>query len=944
MIPQRVSLSVRSAVSAALTATRAAHLLGCAAVAAWVALHPAVARAHEEPSAQIDALSGAIAANPNDATLLLRRAGLHLLDGRWDAAAIDIDRAERLDPALDDARLLRARLHLDSGRPAAALDCADRFLARRPGDSGGLRLRAHARLALGDARAAADDLDAAIARASAPSPDLYLERAEAILAAAPAAEAEALRGLDEAERRLGVAAPLALRAIEIELARGDTAAARARAARLDAATGARRAPDAPPRRAPRAAGPSRAAIDDVTFVPAGATWRYDASGADLGAAWRDPAYDDGAWPAGAAPLGYGEPYIATTIPSGSPTNRYPTSYFRTEFTMLGASRGVGRLTLRANFDDGFVAYLNGREILRRVMPEGEITYTTFASGQHEGGAFETYDLSQFIGDLRPGANVLAVEAHQVNATSSDLVIDIELAGSTTAAELTRGPYLQVGTPTSVVVRWRTDAAVACWVRHGASPDALDTVVDEAGPATEHAVTITGLPPDAKRYYAIGTGNAVLAGGDAAHFVVTPPAPGASRPARIWVIGDSGRPGADARAVRDAYFTFTGGRQTDLWLMLGDNAYNSGTDSEYQAAVFDVYGDILRNAVLWPTRGNHDVLYGGANNDYYDIFSMPAAAEAGGVPSGSEAFYAFDFGRVHFVCLDSEGSDRTPGGAMLTWLDADLAANAQDWTIAYWHHPPYTKGSHDSDNPFDSGGRMKEMRENALPILEEHGVDLVLTGHSHSYERSFLIDGHYGTSETFADSMRIDGGDGRPDGDGAYRKPTLAPAPHAGAVFAVAGSSAQTSGGSLDHPVMVASLNRLGSMVLDVNGNQLDAIFLSDAGETLDAFTILKDTITGIGASARGVGELAIRAAGPNPARDGARLEYTIPSTGPVTVSVHDVSGRLIATLAHGVRAAGTHVAEWDGRDADGRPAPAGVYVGRVRFLGEERSRKLVVMR
>ena len=93
------------------------------------------------------------------------------------------------------------------------------------------------------------------------------------------------------------------------------------------------------------------------------------------------------------------------------------------------------------------------------------------------------------------------------------------------------------------------------------------------------------------------------------------------------------------------------------------------------------------------------------------------------------------------------------------LRADLAATTQDWVIAYFHHPPYTKGSHDSDNPSDSGGRMRDMRENILPILDSTGVDLVMTGHSHSYERSFLLNGHYGLSTTLADSMVIDSGDG-----------------------------------------------------------------------------------------------------------------------------------------------------------------------------------------
>ena len=85
--------------------------------------------------------------------------------------------------------------------------------------------------------------------------------------------------------------------------------------------------------------------------------------------------------------------------------------------------------------------------------------------------------------------------------------------------------------------------------------------------------------------------------------------------------------------------------------------------------------------------------------------------------------------------------------MYQWLCADLAATDQDFIIAFWHHPPYTKGSHDSDNAIDSNGIMQEMRERFLPVLDAYGVDLVLTGHSHSYERSLLLHDHYGVSST-----------------------------------------------------------------------------------------------------------------------------------------------------------------------------------------------------
>ena len=151
----------------------------------------------------------------------------------------------------------------------------------------------------------------------------------------------------------------------------------------------------------------------------------------------------------------------------------------------------------------------------------------------------------------------------------------------------------------------------------------------------------------------------------------------------------------SRAVRDGYASFARDRYTDLWLMLGDNAYPAGSDSSYQAAVFDTYPALLRQTVLWPTIGNHDL-----DPAYFDIFTLPASGECGGVASGTESYYSFDYADIHFVCLNSYSEDRSTGGPMMTWLREDLQATTKNWIIAFWHHPPYSKGSHDSDTEIE----------------------------------------------------------------------------------------------------------------------------------------------------------------------------------------------------------------------------------------------------
>ena len=418
-----------------------------------------------------------------------------------------------------------------------------------------------------------------------------------------------------------------------------------------------------------------------------------------------------------------------------------------------------------------------------------------------------------------------------------LLLLLVWAAAASGQTVERGPYLQLATATGIAVRWRTDQIVDGVVRYGTSPAALTSSAAEGGVTSEHEVALSGLQPDTRYYYSIGTSAGALAG-DASYTFVTAPPVGMARATRIWVVGDSGEANSAARAVRDAYLAYTGSRGTDLWLMLGDNAYVDGTDVEYQAAVFETYPQLLRQAPVWPTLGNHDghsASSAAQSGPYYDIFTLPTNAEAGGLASGTEAYYSFDRANIHFVVLDSYDSNRAANGPMLTWLENDLAATQQDWLVAFWHHPPYSKGSHNSDTETE----LIDMRENALPLLESYGVDLVLAGHSHSYERSYLIDHHYGTSSTFDASMQIDAGSGREDDTGAYEK-SPSGAMNQGAVYAVAGSSSKIEGGSLNHPAMYVSLNVLGSMVLDFDGLRLDAHFLDDAGNELDYFTLRKD--------------------------------------------------------------------------------------------------------
>ncbi len=163
--------------------------------------------------------------------------------------------------------------------------------------------------------------------------------------------------------------------------------------------------------------------DPGALVAAGSVWRYDDSGADLGTSWRQPGYDDAAWPTGNAEFGFGDGDEATTFTPGNVTY-----YARTSFDFTGPAPSALNVGILA--DDGAVVYLNGTELARENMPAGTITASTQASGWKGGADEQTYvDYVVPAAALVQGTNVLAVSGHNVWSGNGDLSLDVTLAVS-----------------------------------------------------------------------------------------------------------------------------------------------------------------------------------------------------------------------------------------------------------------------------------------------------------------------------------------------------------------------------------------------------------------------------------------------------------------------------------------------------------------------------------
>ena len=511
--------------------------------------------------------------------------------------------------------------------------------------------------------------------------------------------------------------------------------------------------------------------------------------------------------------------------------------------------------------------------------------------------------------------------------------------------VTRGPYLQLSTTNSIYIRWRTNNASDTKVKYGTSATNLNLAVSNSTSSTEHIIQLTGLTANTKYYYSIGSTTTTIQG-DTGNYFMTNPAVGSTGPVRIWAFGDFGVASNAQAQVRDAYRNYTGTRHTNVWLWLGDNAYNDGTDAEYQTKVFNMYPYQFKKFVVWPTSGNHDLHTANAANQtgpYFDNFTMPKNGEAGGLASGTEAYYSFNYANIHFICLESnDAAYRATNGAMATWLTNDLNANTQRWTIVYFHHPPYSKGSHNSDTEVE----LMEMRTNIMPILENKKVDLVMAGHSHSYERSMLIRGHYGLESTFnASTMAVS------SGSGIYPSSYTKAAPNFyGTVYLICGVGGQVGATTAGYPhnaMYTSSVANYGSMVIDVQGDRLDTKFLTSTGSIWDQFTIQKSGTPSPSPTFRTGLEMDPNvpiadpmSVFPNPVHDYLTIEYDLQKSSPVSIDVMDLSGRIVYSIADEMeQPEGRNQLHFPIRDAN---LPRGVYI--IRLITDEyvQSKRILV--
>ncbi len=270
------------------------------------------------------------------------------------------------------------------------------------------------------------------------------------------------------------------------------------------------------------------------------------------------------------------------------------------------------------------------------------------------------------------------------------------------------PYLQAGTPTSMTIMWTSARSITPAITVSDAAGA-EVVAREEAAGTRHRFVLEGLEPGAAyRWTAREDGGAIASG--TFHTNAGPEV----RRLRFAAFGDSGR-GTRAQ--------FEVARRIAAWkpefaLVAGDVVYPNGEAKHYEPRFLAPYHELIKGAVFYPSLGNHDYRTNKAQ-PYLDFFEVPRAAEG-----DTERYYTFRWGHAEFFALDSN-QDYGPASPQTRWFEKALAASEATWKVAFFHHPPYSGGTH--------GSTMK-LREAWEPIFEKHDVQLVVSGHDHHYER------------------------------------------------------------------------------------------------------------------------------------------------------------------------------------------------------------------
>jgi hypothetical protein len=288
------------------------------------------------------------------------------------------------------------------------------------------------------------------------------------------------------------------------------------------------------------------------------------------------------------------------------------------------------------------------------------------------------------------------------------------AGAADSPDLQIGPYLQSVLQESAVVMWHSATSAPGRVEYGEG-ERMDRRAAETQEARIHEVRLTGLKPGTRYHYRVVWGDH---SSDVYSFRTAPPA--GTRRFRLALYGDNrSQPNVHREIVQRVM-----AERPELVLNTGDLVAAGRQVEQWEPMFFGPLRPLMREIGYWPSLGNHE-----QNADsYYHFFSLP----------NNEAWYSFDYANAHIVALDSN-QPYTPGSPQYDWLEKDLRSSRADWKIVFFHHPMF------SAHPTRS---INANRWAWQPLFIRLGVNLVLTGHDHHYQRAHPVGSANGGGITY----------------------------------------------------------------------------------------------------------------------------------------------------------------------------------------------------
>ena len=462
--------------------------------------------------------------------------------------------------------------------------------------------------------------------------------------------------------------------------------------------------------------------DDLQLISPGENWRYfkgiSEPSTNAGSLWVDRIYDDTNWTNGRSGFSSSGGYGEVTLFSDYGTS-YKTVYFRKRFTIADPAN-IAELILRVDYDDGFVAYLNGVEVARRGVPgyTNSLVPVTETAPYHPRGTAELVPLSNPSAVMLSGTNVLAIQLLGTAAADYSMAFVPELL-----ANVVRGPYLQNTTPSSTQIIWNTHSPAASSIEYGTNVTAARRdIVTSSG--TNHVAALSGLLPDTKYFYRIGNRiNDTETVSEWYSFRTFK----LSGPVTFHVIGDSGWGSPQQLAIAAQMRA----SPADFLMHVGDLVYPAITHYNADLRLFSIYSEEMHTRPWFLALGNHE--------QYLDrqaalqLFYLPTNSV-----TGTEHYYSFDHGDVHFVVAWADlavGSAYHPGSAQYEWMDADLARSSKPWKFMFFHHTWRTSSAHRTDN-YDGNlvPDSEQLDQGLAALARKHGVQIIFNGHDHVYER------------------------------------------------------------------------------------------------------------------------------------------------------------------------------------------------------------------